>query len=73
MQALERRNAATAAILAQTVAMLIALSRHAADLAAVLPSLDLTIGEAKVLAGAVDRISARLGRVEERLANRRPG
>jgi hypothetical protein len=52
----------------ETVALLEALSRRAAELAAVLPSLDLGAQALTALAGEVQRVNARLADAEERLA-----
>jgi len=53
---------------AEIVALLEALSRRAAELAAALPSLDLGAEDLAALAGEVQRINARLADAEERLA-----
>jgi len=58
----------TKAMLSETVALLENLSCRAADLAATLPNLDLPAEDLAALAGDVERISARLVDVEERLA-----
>jgi hypothetical protein len=53
---------------AETVALLEALSRRAAELAAVLPSLELLPEDLAALAGEVERIVGRLADAEERVA-----
>jgi hypothetical protein len=50
------------------IQLLEALSRRAAELAAVLPQLDLAPDDLAALAGEVQRINARLADAEERLA-----
>jgi hypothetical protein len=57
----------------ETVALLEALSRRAAELAAVLPALDLGAEDLAALAGEVQRINARLADAEERVALAGPG
>src|ERR1700686_1206844 len=52
----------------ETVALLEALSRRAAELAAALPPLDLGAEDLATLAGEVQRINARLADAEERVA-----
>jgi len=54
--------------ISETVALLEALSRRAADLAAALPALDLDAHDLNALAGEVQRINDRLVDAEERLA-----
>jgi hypothetical protein len=53
---------------ADTVALLEDLSRRAAELVAVLPSLELDQGDLAALAGEVQRINSRLADAEERVA-----
>lgn len=58
----------TDAMLAETVALLESLASRAAELAATLPSLDLSADDLAALAGEVQRIDSRLADAEERLA-----
>jgi hypothetical protein len=53
---------------AETVALLESLSRRAAELAAALPSLDLSAEDLAALAGEAQRVNARLADAEERIA-----
>jgi ABC-type transporter Mla subunit MlaD len=62
----------TNAMLTETVELLESLSARSAELAATLPSLDLAAKDLAALAGDIERISARLLDVEERLANTGP-
>jgi len=61
------------AAVSETVALLEALSRRAAELAAALPGLDLGAEELAALAGEAQRINSRLADAEERLAFVGPG
>ena len=61
------------AAISETIALLEALARRAALLAAVLPALDLEAEDLAALAGEVQRINGRLLAAEERVAFVGPG
>ena len=60
-------------MLAETVALLETLSSRAAELAATLPSLDLSLEDLTWLAGEVEKISCQLATAEDRVAIAGPG
>jgi hypothetical protein len=59
-------------LLPETTDLLADLARRADDLAGTLPALDISAADLVEIAGEVERINARLSRIEERLASLGP-